>query len=138
MASAIVMMVAGAVANALAFSGSNYMFHSLEGGSDERKRHDEAEEKLQNATKEWNQKRTNTLDYLNVELQKQKLAENDFTDVDVAMEIYKEYHPDKNIVMSPKPVLSQFYTPGKTQQYGEYAIIASGMTLAGIVVFKFL
>ena len=35
-----------------------------------------------------------TLDYLNKELQKQKLSESAFADVDAAMEPNKEYHPE--------------------------------------------
>ena len=52
------MMVGGALVNALAFSGSNYLFSHM-GKSDEiekeRKRHDKAEEQLQ-AAQTWNKK----------------------------------------------------------------------------------
>ena len=74
MAAAIAMMAGGAIVNAFAFSGSNYLFHSLEGNSaEERKRHDLAIEKLNRATEEWNEKRLNTLDFSNTTLQKEKL-----------------------------------------------------------------
>ena len=138
MAAAVALMVGGAVVNALAFSGSYYIFHSFEGGTEERSRHDKAIESLQTATKDLEQKRVKTLDYLNKELQKQKLAESDFADVDAAMELYKEYHPEKHIVLAAKPIMNQFYVPNKTQQYGEYVVIASGMALTSVMVFKFL
>ena len=48
MASAVAMMIGGALVNALAFSGSNYLFSRM-GKSDEvekeRERHDKAEDK---------------------------------------------------------------------------------------------
>ena len=45
MASTVAMMVGGAVVNAFAFSGSNYLFSHMGSNSDEeRKRHDKAME----------------------------------------------------------------------------------------------
>ena len=57
MASAVGMMVGGALVNALAFSGSNYLFSHMGKSNDaekERKRHDKAEEQLQAAQTAWN------------------------------------------------------------------------------------
>ena len=48
--------IGGAVVNALAFSGSNYVFSRLTDHDDEeRKRHDLALEKLQRARDQWNE-----------------------------------------------------------------------------------
>ena len=49
------MLIGGALANALAFTGSSYLFHSLskESIDTERKRHDAAIEALQAAQIEW-------------------------------------------------------------------------------------
>ena len=49
------MLIETALANALAFTGSNYLFHRLSKDSidAERKRHDAAKEKLQVAQIEW-------------------------------------------------------------------------------------
>ena len=54
MASAV-MLIGGALANALAFTGSSYLFHRLSKHSidAERKRHNAAIEKLQAAQIEW-------------------------------------------------------------------------------------
>ena len=54
MASAVLMMVGGAIVNALAFSGSSYYFSKLDKGDrgdtvEEQKRHDKAMELLQTA-----------------------------------------------------------------------------------------
>ena len=47
--------IGGAVVNALAFSGTNFVFSRLtDHGEEERKRHDLALEKLQKAKDEWN------------------------------------------------------------------------------------
>jgi len=69
---AIGMMVGGAVVNALAFSGGNYLF-SMFGKSGEaekeRKRHDLAIEAIQRAESEYQHKRQLRLGYLNRQLQ---------------------------------------------------------------------
>ena len=69
-AAAVAMMAGGAIVNALAFSGSNYLFSKLDkkdrGGTlEEQKRHDKAVEQLQTAQAEWSQKRTERLDWIN-------------------------------------------------------------------------
>ena len=53
------MLIGGALANALALTGSSYLFHRLskESIDAERKRHDLAIEKLQKAQIEWAHKR---------------------------------------------------------------------------------
>ena len=52
-------LIGGALINALAFSGSNFLFSSLskESIDKERKRHDKAIEDLQRAQIEWTKKR---------------------------------------------------------------------------------
>ena len=58
--------VGGAVVNALAFSGTNFVFSKLtDHGEEERKRHDLALEKLQRARDEWNEDRMKRLDFIN-------------------------------------------------------------------------
>ena len=52
--------------NALAFSGTNFVFSRLTGhGAEERKRHDLALEKLQKARDEWNRDQMTRLDFIN-------------------------------------------------------------------------
>ena len=53
------MLIGGVLANALAFTGSSYLFHSLsvDNIEAERKRHDAAIEALQKAQIEWAHKR---------------------------------------------------------------------------------
>ena len=55
----VAMLIEGTLANALAFTGSSYLFHTLSADNidAERKRHDAAIEKLQTAQLEWAHKR---------------------------------------------------------------------------------
>ena len=55
----VAMLIGGVLANALAFTGSSYLFHRLSADNTdaERKRHDAAIEALQKAQTEWTHKR---------------------------------------------------------------------------------
>ena len=70
-------LIGGALVNALAFTGSNYLFSSLskESIDKERKRHDKAIKDLQTAQIEWAKKRQERLDYINTEIAKEHKAE---------------------------------------------------------------
>ena len=59
-------LIGGALVNALAFTGSNYLFSSLskESIDEERKRHDKAIEDLQRAQIEWAKEKTRTIGLL--------------------------------------------------------------------------
>ena len=61
------MLIGGALANALAFAGSSYLFHRLSAYSidTERARHDAAIEQLQRAQIEWAHKRQQRIDFIN-------------------------------------------------------------------------
>ena len=54
----VAMLIGGALVNALAFTGSSYLFHrlSVDNIDAERKRHDLAIETLQKAQTEWTHK----------------------------------------------------------------------------------
>ena len=66
----IVMLIGGALANALAFTGSSYLFHRLSADNinAERKRHDAAIEALQKAQIEWAHKCQERIDFINKQL----------------------------------------------------------------------
>ena len=58
--------VGGAVVNALAFSGTNFVFSRItDHGEEERKRHDLALENIQTAKDEWNKHQRKRLDFVN-------------------------------------------------------------------------
>ena len=135
----VAMLVGGALVNALAFSGSNYLFSTLRrtGVDEERKRHDKAIEKLQSATTEWSKRRTERLDWLNEELRRQNHAEKTFHDVDVAIREYARVTGrDTSDLIGPKPLLSDFYTPSDGQKDREVAFVVAGMAVTGLVAYQ--
>jgi len=139
MASAIAMMIGGAVTNALAFTGGNYLFSHIGSNSDEeRKRHDKAMEQLESAQSEWNKKRTERLDYINKVMKKEHHAEQTFDDVDQAMKQYYYITGKELTDLPPEPTLRDFYTPSEDQKNREISFIIGGMVLTGFVAWKFL
>ena len=122
-------LIAGAIVNALAFSGSNFLFSSLskESIEKERKRHDKAIEDMQQAQLLWAKKRQQRLDYINNEIAKEHKAEKRFTDLNSAMQQYflvtgRQFEP-----LPPKPVLSDFYIPTGEHENREITFIKLSM-----------
>ena len=64
------MLIRGALANALAFTGSSYLFHRLSADNIDakRKRHDLVIEKLQKVQIEWAHKWQQRIDFINNQL----------------------------------------------------------------------
>ena len=85
------MLIGGALVNALAFTGSSYLFHRLSADNidTERKRHDAAIEALQKAQIEWVHKCQQRIDFINYQLRLERKAEVKFTELNNAM---REYH----------------------------------------------
>ena len=136
MASAVAMMIGGAVTNALAFTGGNYLFSHLGKDSDEeRKRHDKAMEQLEAAQAKWSKERTQRLDFINEQLQKEHHAVQKFDDVDQAMKQYYYITGKELPELEPEPTLSDFYTPSEDQKKREISFIIGGMALTGFVAW---
>ena len=137
MASTVIMMVGGAAINALAFSGSNFLFSKIGSHSDEeRKRHDKAIEKLEAAQVEWNKKRTERLDFINEQLKKEQHSMIEFNNADQAMKEYFYITGKKLPDLPPKPILSDFYIPSEDQKNREILFIVGGMVLTGFIAWK--
>ena len=65
--------IVGAVVNALAFSGTNFVFSRLtDHGEEERKRHDLALEKLQRARDKWNRDPMKRIDLINKKIREMR------------------------------------------------------------------
>ena len=78
--------IGGAVVNALAFSGANFVFSRLtDHGEEERIRHDLALEKLQRARNKWNGDRMKRLDFINKRLREAQAAKAYINNADEAM-----------------------------------------------------
>ena len=89
--------IGGAVVNALAFSGTNFVFSKLtDHAAEERKRHDLVLEKLQKARDEWNRDQVERLDLINKRLRKRNEARAYIKNVDEAMLEYYRVFAKKN------------------------------------------
>ena len=129
----IAMMVGGAVVNALAFSGSNYLFSKLRNNNsaDEIKRHNAAMEELTKARDTWNKKRIQRIDYINDQLKKQSHALKTYSDVNLAMKEYAVRFGKQLPPLEPEPVLEDFYVKSDEQEKNEILFVTLGM---GIIV----
>ena len=78
--------VGGALVNALAFSGSNFVFNRLtDHGAEESKRHDLTLERLQKSRDQWNEDRMKQLDFINKRLLEANVKKAYINNVDEAM-----------------------------------------------------
>ena len=102
------MLVGGALANTLAFTGSSYLFHRLskESIDAERKRHDAAIEALQAAQIEWEHKWQLQIDFINNQLRLERKAETKFTELNDAMGEYHDVFDHELPLLPLEPVLS--------------------------------
>ena len=132
----VVVLVVGAIVNAVAFVGGNALYDKFgrTDGSEERFRHDRAIEDLQKASTEWNQKRLETLDFINNKIREKSDERNTFDDVDKALDFYNETHPDANLMLPKQPILSDYYKPSNEQKYYEIVIV----TVLGSVIGYFV
>ena len=135
------MLIGGALADALAFTGSSYLFHRLSADNidAERKRHDAAIEALQKAQIEWTHKSQQRIDFINNQLRLQRKAETKFTELNNAMREYHEvFGHELSGALPPlprEPILSDFYTLTDEQHYRELGFIALSMIGIGGVLY---
>ena len=109
--------------NALAFSGTNFVFSRLEDhGAEERKRHDLALKQLQRARDEWNRDRMKRLDLINKRLRERNEERAYIKNVDKAMLEY----------------LQIFYHPSEVQKNGGLLFAVVGTGIATYALYKYL
>ena len=103
-------IIRGALANALAFTGSSYLFHRLSADNidAERKRHDLAIEKLWVAQIEWTHKRQQRIDFINNQFRLEWKVETKFTELNDTMREYHEVFGHDLPPLPREPVLSDF------------------------------
>ena len=125
----IAMLIGGALVNALAFSGSNYLFTILRSSDvdEERKRHDKAVQQLQATQASMSRKQTERLDWINEELRRQGHAVKTFRDVDATMQEYVQVTGHNLDPLGPEPQLTDFYHPSDGQKDCEIAFVILGM-----------
>ena len=115
----VAMLIGGALANALAFTGSSYLFHrlSVDNIDAKRARHDLSIEKLQKAQIEWTHARQQRINFINKQLRLEQKAETKFTELNDAMREYHEVFGHELPTLPREPVLSDFYTLTNEQHY---------------------
>ena len=133
----VAMLIGGALANALAFTGSSYLFHRLSADSidTERKRHDAVIEKVQAAQVEWACKKQQRIDFINNQLRLERKAEVKFTELNNAMREYHEVFGHELPPLPREPELSDFHTPSDEQHYRELGFIVLSMIGIGGVLY---
>ena len=135
----ISVLIGGALATALAFTGSSYLFSrpSKDSIDAEKKTHDAAIEQLQKAQIEWVHKRQERIDFINSQLRLETKAKNKFTELNDAMREYHEVFAHKLPPLYREPVLSDFYNPSNKQHDRELAFIILSMIRIGGVLWYF-
>ena len=135
----IAMLIGGALANTLAFTGSSYLFSRLSKDSidTERNRHDLAIEQLEKVQIEWVHKRQERIDFLNKQFRFETKAETIFTELNDEMREYHELFGHEPPSLPREPVLSDYYTLSNEQHDRELAFITLSMVGIGGVLYYF-
>ncbi|KAL9964822.1 hypothetical protein ACROYT_G028512 [Oculina patagonica] len=132
----------GAILNAVAFIGGNYLAKYLGGGDDaalkEKERHDKALEAYQAAYAKYSRDRTKLLDWIQTNAEIKEQAKQNFTNTDYAFKLYNQAHPDKQMIPPKEPKFSDFYQPSEQQKQGELMFVGAGALALGYAAFRFL
>ena len=129
--------IGGSMVNALAFSGTNFLFSRLtDHGVEECKRHDLALEKLQRARDQWNEDRMKRLDFINRRVREKNEARVYINNVDEAMLEYYRVFAKQIKPLSPEPQLSDFYHPSETQKNDELLFVVVGTGIVTYALYK--
>ena len=113
----IAIMALGAVLNAAAFTGGNYLAKYLSGDSgkaalEEKTRHDKALEQYQAAYAKYMKDRTKLLDWIATNDRMKHQASQDFKSTDIALARYNQMHQSHEQIRDYKePQFSDFYKP---------------------------
>ena len=135
-------MIGGAVLNAAAFTGGNYLAKYIAGDSGqaalaEKKRHDKALEAYQNAMEKYTRERTQLLDWIETNREVKAQANQNFTNTDYAFKLYNQAHLDK-LTLPTVPKFSDMYQPSELQKQGELLFVGGGALALGYAAFRFL
>ena len=139
----IAIMIGGAVLNAAAFTGGNYLAKYLAGDDGkaalaEKIRHDKALEDYQNAMEKYTQERTQLLDWIETNREIKAQADQNFTNTDYAFKLYNQAHPEYKLTRLTAPRFSDMYQPSEAQKQGELLFVGGGALALGYAAFRFL
>ena len=139
----IAIMIGGAVLNAAAFTGGNYLAKYIAGDNGkaalaEKPRHDKALEAYNASMEKYNQERAQLLDWIETNREIKAQADQNFTNTDYAFKLYNQAHPDYELTQPTKPKFSDMYQPSELQKQGELLFVGSGALVLGYAAFRFL
>ena len=139
----IAFMIGGAVLNAAAFTGGNYLARYIAGDNgkaalEEEIRHDKALEAYNKDMEKYTQERTQLLDWIETNREIKAQADQNFTNTDYAFKLYNQAHPDYKLSMPTKPKFSDIYQPSELQKQGELLFVGGGALALGFAAFRFL
>ena len=126
-------IIGGAILSATAFTAGQAIYDQFRSSDNER--HNRAMEKLSEDNNKWNQNRLQTLDYINAQMKLTQDAKEDFDSIDDALREYNELYPKDQVIIPPKPQLSD-YLPEKINH--DYLMIIISTALSGFIVYKLL
>lgn len=111
-----------AIFSALAFSGSNFLFHKLSSSGEERQRHNLTIESFQRDHNSWVEQRQEEIDAEQKQRRAAQRSENHLQELDASMREYATAW----IVRNPEPRFFQYYHPSEDQKKKDYlgAVIA--------------
>ena len=127
----ITIMIGGAVLNATAFIGGNYLARALGGG-------DKALEAYQATYAKYIRDRTHLLHWIATNAQIKAEAKQNFTNPDYAFKLYNQAHPDERMIPPKEPKFSDFYQPSEQQKNGELMFVGAGALALSYAAFRFL
>ena len=139
----VALMIGGAILNAAAFSGGNYLSRYLSGNSGQaaldgkKKRHEKALEKYQAAYAKYQKDRTELLDWITENDRAKDMARHDFQTTDQALAVYNQTHRAK-VALPKEPQFSDFHKPSPQQNQGEVLFIGASTLALGYAAFCFL
>ena len=131
----IAIMLGGAVLNATAFIGGNYLAKVISGSSStdlqlERERHDKAMEKYQKDYAAYQEKRIAYIDFENRRKGDENQASENISKTDEALRLYNQ--------MGNAPKFSDYYRPNSDQKTGEMVYVSGGMLALGYIASKWI
>ena len=139
----VALMIGGAILNAAAFTGGNYLAKYLSGDDgkaalEEKTRHDNALEAYQAAMAKYTRERTQLLDRIETNREIKDQANQNFTNTDYAFKLYNQAHPDQILTVPKEPKFSDMYQPNELQKQGELLFVGGGALALGYAAFRYL
>ena len=122
----------GAIINALAFSGTNYAFHSLSRSDAERKRHDLEIERYQRDHTAWVERRQARIDAEAERRRRAQTSENHLRETDRSMVEYAEAHND------PEPQLFMYRQKSPKEKKNDLILVLGSIAGIGVIAYYLL